>query len=110
MKDTKSDIESLSASIEDENSKISKYSTQIEEASSQISGAEGDLSKAISVRNAEEADFKKVEGELVTTVDQLAGAHANLKKTLGGASLAQVTPGAKSALDVSLKALGMIVE
>jgi len=110
IKDSTSDIESLSATIEDENSKISKCSTKIEEVTSQIGGSEGELSKTISLREEEVADFKKIEGELVTTVDQLAGAHSNLKKTLGGAALVQVSPDAKRALDASLKALGMIVE
>jgi len=90
IKDSTSDIESLSATIEDENSKISKCSTKIEEVTSQIGGSEGELSKTISLREEEVADFKKIEGELVTTVDQLAGAHSNLKKTLGGGALVQV--------------------
>jgi len=46
----------------------------------------------------------------VSTVDSLAGAHATLKKTLGGAALVQITPDAKRALDASLKVLGKIVE
>jgi len=110
IKDAKSDIESLSATVEDEDAKISEYGTKIEEVSSQISASEQELSKAISVRDGEVADFKKVESDLVTTVDQLSGAHANLKKTLGGASFAQVAPDAKRALDKSLKALSMVVE
>jgi len=110
IKDAKSDIESLSATVEDENAKISEYGTKIEEVSSQISTSEQELSKAISVRDGEVAEFKKVESDLVTTVDELSGAHANLKKTLGGASFAQITSDAKRALDKSLKALGMVVE
>jgi len=110
IKDSKSDIESLSATVEDESAKISAYGETIEEVSSQISSSEQELSKAISVRDGELADFKKVESELVSTVDSLAGAHAALKKTLGGASLLQITPDAKRALDASLKVLGKIVE
>jgi len=110
IKDANSDIESLAATVEDEDAKISKYGTKIEEISFEISSAEGELSKATSVRDGEVADFKKVESELVTTVDQLAGAHKTLKTSLGGASFAQLTPDAQRALDHSLKALEMIVE
>jgi len=59
IKDAKSDIESLSATVEDENAKISEYGTKIEEVSSQISTSEQELSKAISVRDGEVAEFKK---------------------------------------------------
>jgi len=110
IKDATSDVESLSATVEDEDAKISQYGSKIEDVSSEISASEGELSKAISVRDAEVADFKKVEGELVTTVDELSGAHSTLKKSLGGASFAQVTPTDKHALDASLKALEMVVE
>jgi len=110
IKDAKSEIESLTATVEDENAKISQYSSKIEDVSSEISSSEGELSKAISVRDAEVTDFKQVEGELVTTVDQLSGAHASLKKSLGGASFVQLTQHEKHALDASLKSLEMIVE
>merc|ERR1719386_263766 len=55
IKDSKSDIESLSATVEDEDAKISKYSVKIEEVSSEISSTEGELSKAVSVRDGEVA-------------------------------------------------------
>merc|ERR1719223_2682556 len=109
IKDAKSDIESLTATVEDEDAKISQYTSTIEDVSSEISASEGELSKAISVRDAEVTDFKQVEGELVTTVDQLSGAHANLKKSLGGAFV-QLSQQEKHALDASLRSLEMIVE
>ena len=87
IKDSKSDIESLSATVEDESAKISAYGETIEEVSSQISASEQELSKAIAVRDSEVADFKKVESELVSTVDSLAGAHATLKKNAWRCSL-----------------------
>jgi len=110
IKDSTSSVESLSATVEDENAKISQYGSKVEELSSQISAAEGEKSKAVSLRETEHKDFAGVEGELVTTVDQLSGAHANLKKTLGGASFVQLTADAKRALDVSLKALEGLVD
>jgi len=111
IKDSKSNIDSLSATVEDEEAKVTQYGSKIEEVTTQIGATDGELSKAVSLRDTEHKDFQVVEGELVTTVTQLSGAHKNLKETLGGAaSLVQVTPDAKRALDASLKALESLVD
>jgi len=107
IKGSTEEIESLSASIEDEKAKIVQFATNIGDASGRISATEGELHTTVVQREKEHKDFVGDEKELLSTVTQLDGAAANLKKTL---SLAQLTPDAKRGLDNVVGALSNIVE
>jgi len=107
IKGTNEEIESLSATIEDEKAKITQFATNIEDASGRISAAEGDLHKTAEEREKENTDFLGNEKQLLSTIGELEGAAANLKKSL---SLAQMTPDAKRGLDSIVGALSNIVE
>jgi len=107
IKDTKEQIESLSATIEEEKAKLGEYATNIQDASGRISDTEGELYKANEQRKATHDDFMANEKELVNTVGQLEGAHSTLKKAL---ALTQVTPQTKKGLEKIVGALSQIVE
>jgi len=107
IKDTSEQIESLSATIEEEKAKLLEYGTNIQDASGRISDTEGDLYKATQQRDTTHKDFMANEKELVTTVGQLEGASSTLKKAL---SLAQMTPEARKGVERVVGALSQVVE
>jgi len=107
IKGTNEEIESLSATVEEEKAKLVQFGTNIEDASGRISASEGELHETVVQRGKENKDFVANEKELLSTVTQLEGASRNLKKTF---SFAQMTPDAKKRLDGVVGALSNIVE
>jgi len=107
IKDSKKNIEKLSAIIEDKAAKTDELETKIADLAPTISAAEGELDTALKLRAKENADFVAIEKELLSTVEKLDGAKETLEKTF---SLAQLTPEAKQNLSKMLEGLSVIVE
>jgi len=85
-----SDVEELTATIEEETSSIGALETKIEALSSDIQKDEADLAAATKIRETEAADFAAEEKELTTVIGMLERATSVLSKEMGGASFAQV--------------------
>lgn len=99
-------IEELQATIEDASAQISELTDEVATLGTEISTKEKELSDATSIRETEHADFKKVEGELVKSLDQLTRAIAEVKK---GMSFVQ-GKGQKKQMKKILSAITTIVE
>jgi len=82
VKTSKEQIEDLAATITDCGAGIETETSKISDASAAISETEKELSDANSLRDKEHADFLAAEKELLETVDSLAGAQQQLKKSL----------------------------
>merc|ERR1740127_62359 len=92
IKTGKSEVGELKATIEKETATISALSTKVEELSGSIASDEADLASATKIRNAEAADFKVEEKEMVDVIGTLERAISILEKEMkkGSASMMQL--------------------
>merc|ERR1719487_362592 len=94
------EIADHTAAITDAESTIAAKEAEVGELGSTISAKEGELAKAGKVYAGEKLSFEAEEGELVNTVDELAGGIVQVKK---GASFVQVKKNLKPVMDVLAK-------
>jgi len=94
------EIADHNAAISDAEATISAKEAEVGELGSTISAKEGELAKAGKVYAGEKLSFEAEEGELVNTVDELAGGIVQVKK---GASFLQVKKNLKPVMDVLAK-------
>jgi len=106
VKTSKADAERASAALADETAKIGAAEAKIEELSTTIATAEKDLASATKIREKENADFTKVEAELMEGVSMLERAIAIIEREMAKTGFIQ---GADSMKKVS-EALTAIVE
>merc|ERR1719201_1513151 len=98
IKTAKSDAERASATVADEAAKIGAAEAKIEELSTTIATAEKDLASATKIREKENADFEKVQAELMEGVSMLERAIAIIEREMaktgfiqGGDSMKKVS-------------------
>merc|ERR1719487_1233937 len=96
------EIADHTAAITDAESTIAAKEAEVGELGSTISAKEGELAKAGKVYAGEKSSFEAEEGELVNTVDELAGGIVQVKK---GASFLQVKKNLKPVMDVLAKVI-----
>merc|ERR1719174_2944177 len=72
----KKDVERAKATIADETAKIGAAEAKIEELSTTIATGEKDLASATEIREKENADFQKLEKELMEAVSMLERAYS----------------------------------
>merc|ERR1719453_2014267 len=112
IKDSKEAIEEFTATTYDSKAIIETEDSKVEDLSTKISDIESELSTAVALRNQEHDSFVKTEKELLGTVEELAGAQAQIKKALAFIQ----TPGGKMSsqdrlvLNSVIQSLGGIVE
>merc|ERR1719352_2003773 len=78
----KKDVERAKATIADETAKIGAAEAKIEELSTTIATGEKDLASATEIREKENADFVKVEAELMEGVSMLERAIAIIEREM----------------------------
>jgi hypothetical protein len=108
IKDAARKIEDLKAVITDCASKIPMYNDEISTLGSEVASKNSQLYEATTVRKTEAADFKAAEGELMTSIDQLARAVTIIKRETG-ASFAQM-PKKSKGIELAVKAVGKIID
>jgi hypothetical protein len=98
IKTAKADVERAEAAIADETAKIGVAETKIEELSTSIATAEKDLASATTIREKENADFVKLEKELMEAVSMLERAIAIIEREMaktgfiqGGAAMKKIS-------------------
>merc|ERR1719398_258021 len=112
IKDSKEQVETLTASITDATGGIASAVAAVEDLSTKISDTESELSTASALRAKENESFQKTEKELLTTVGELTGAISALKKSLALVQLrgGRVGQQERDALAAVVAGLGQIVE
>merc|ERR1719428_858199 len=78
----KKDVERAKATIADEEAKIGAAEAKIEELSTTIATGEKDLASATEIREKENADFKKLEKELMEAVSMLERAYGIIEREM----------------------------
>ena len=73
-------VADLNASIEELTAEIGSLSSEIDQLNSALTQNEGDLKKATEIRDAEHAEFKQADKDLVDTVDTLVRASSILRR------------------------------
>merc|ERR1719267_442392 len=98
IKTSKGDAERASATVADETAKIGAAEAKIEELSTTIATAEKDLASATTIREKENADFTKLEKELMEAVSMLERAIAIIEREMaktgfiqGGAAMKKIS-------------------
>jgi len=99
VKTSKADAERASASLADETAKIGAAEAKIEELSTTIATAEKDLSSATKIREKENADFTKVEAELMEGVSMLERAIAIIEREMAKTGFIQGADSMKKVSD-----------
>merc|ERR1719456_49010 len=74
IKDSNEAIEEFSATILDSKAIIESETAKVSALTTKISDTEGEVSTAVALREKERDAFLKVEAEMVTTTEELAGA------------------------------------
>merc|ERR1719387_1648103 len=99
----KKDVERAEAAIADETAKIGAAEAKIEELSTSIATAEKDLASATEIREKENADFVKLEKELMSAVSMLERAIAIIEREMaktgfiqGAASMQKISDALES--------------
>jgi hypothetical protein len=99
VKTSKADAERASASLADETAKIGAAEAKIEELSTTIATAEKDLASATKIREKENADFTKVESELMEGVSMLERAIAIIEREMAKTGFIQGADSMKKVSD-----------
>jgi len=99
IKTAKADAERASATVADETAKIGAAEAKIEELSTTIATAEKDLASATKIREKENADFTKVEAELMTGVSMLERAIAIIEREMAKTGFIQGADSMKKVSD-----------
>jgi len=102
----------LEATIQKAAADISASASKIEDLAASIASDGGDLKNATLIREKESADFLAAEKELLDTVDSLAGAQEQLKKSLAliQSSGGSVNEQDRQAVAAVAQSLGQIAE
>jgi len=95
----KSDAERASATVADETAKIGAGEAKIEELSTTIATAEKDLASATKIRVKENADFEKVQAELMEGVSMLERAIAIIEREMAKTGFIQGADSMKKVSD-----------
>merc|ERR550514_385767 len=82
IKDSNEAIEEFTATITDSNAIIESESAKVADLTAKISDTEGEVATSVALREKEKEAFVKVEAEMVTTVEELAGAQKAIKKSM----------------------------
>lgn len=102
IKEAKRLIEELTATVASSDATASSSSTEITELGSLIAQKEADLAEATKVRTAQNADFVVVEKDLITSIDQLDRAAAEIHR---GKSFVQLSKKDARHLEAALSAV-----
>merc|ERR1719355_219118 len=101
----KSDVERAKATIADEAAKIGAAEAKIEELSTTISTATADLASATEIREKENADFVKLEKELMEAVSMLERAYGIIEREMAKTGFIQ----GKGSMDKVMDALEAVI-
>jgi len=109
IKTSKADAERASATVADETAKIGAAEAKIEELTTTIATAEKDLASATAIREKENADFTKVEAELMEGISMLERAIAIIEREMaktgfiqGADSMKKVTDALTAVMDAAM--------
>merc|ERR1719484_26701 len=97
----KKDVERAKATIADEEAKIGSAEAKIEELSTTIATGEKDLAAATEIREKENADFVKLEKELMEAVSMLERAYGIIEREMAKTGFIQ----GKGSMDKVMDAL-----
>jgi len=91
IKTGKAEVESLTASIAEEEATIGELTAKVEELVAAVASNDKDLKAATKIRSKESKDFAAEEKELMETIDMLTRAAGILEREMkGGASMTQL--------------------
>merc|ERR1719267_176049 len=99
IKTSKADAERASATVADETAKIGAAEAKIEELTSTIATAEKDLGAATKIREKENADFEKVQAELMEGISMLERAIAIIEREMAKTGFIQGADSMKKVSD-----------
>merc|ERR1719183_831478 len=101
----KKDVERAKATIADEEAKIGGAEAKIEELSTTIATGEKDLASATEIREKENADFQKLEKELMEAVSMLERAYSIIEREMAKTGFIQ----GKTSMDKVMNALDAVI-
>merc|ERR1719258_134966 len=101
----KKDVERAKATIADEEAKIGAAEAKIEELSTTIATGEKDLASATEIREKENADFQKLEKELMEAVSMLERAYSIIEREMSKTGFIQ----GKASMDKVMNALDAVI-
>merc|ERR1719271_1589076 len=101
----KKDVERAKATIADEEAKIGAAEAKIEELSTTIATGEKDLASATEIREKENADFEKLEKELMEAVSMLERAYSIIEREMSKTGFIQ----GKTSMDKVMNALDAVI-
>merc|ERR1719456_1319864 len=104
----KKDVERAKATIADEEAKIGAAEAKIEELSTTIAIGEKDLASATEIREKENADFQKLEKELMEAVSMLERAYAIIEREMAKTGFIQ-GKASKESMDKVMNALDAVI-
>merc|ERR1719353_2771463 len=104
----KKDVERAKATIADEEAKIGAAEAKIEELSTSIATGEKDLASATEIREKENADFKKLEKELMEAVSMLERAYGIIEREMAKTGFIQ-GKASKESIDKVMDALEAVI-
>merc|ERR1719261_1763881 len=104
----KKDVERAKATIADEEAKIGGAEAKIEELSTTIATGEKDLASATEIREKENADFVKLEKELMEAVSMLERAYGIIEREMAKTGFIQ-SKASKESMDKVMDALEAVI-
>merc|ERR1740138_1941515 len=104
----KKDVERAKATIADEEAKIGSAEAKIEELSTTIATGEKDLAAATEIREKENADFVKLEKELMEAVSMLERAYGIIEREMAKTGFMQ-GKASKDSMDKVMNALDAVI-
>merc|ERR1719182_1139781 len=104
----KKDVERAKATIADEAAKIGAAEAKIEELSTTIATGEKDLASATEIREKENADFQKLEKELMEAVSMLERAYGIIEREMAKTGFIQ-GKASKESMDKVMAALDAVI-
>jgi hypothetical protein len=104
----KKDVERAKATIADEEAKIGAAEAKIEELSTTIATGEKDLASATEIREKENADFQKLEKELMEAVSMLERAYGIIEREMAKTGFIQ-GKASKDSMDKVMNALDAVI-
>merc|ERR1719472_520625 len=104
----KKDVERAKATIADEEAKIGSAEAKIEELSTTIATGEKDLASATEIREKENADFQKLEKELMEAVSMLERAYSIIEREMSKTGFIQ-GKASKESMDKVMNALDAVI-
>merc|ERR1719261_2112960 len=104
----KKDVERAKATIADEEAKIGAAEAKIEELSTTIATGEKDLASATEIREKENADFVKLEKELMEAVSMLERAYGIIEREMAKTGFIQ-SKASKESMNKVMDALEAVI-